>query len=129
MLTHDNLLNEIQSLTAYVTTDLSEISSTLDYMETNYNSSFRFFEGVENSLQTLQGVYEKYNLYIYVYIGLSIIGALLAIQIISLLVKAVYVYSLVTSYFQDWHKFCQQRLNVRNERAILVATIPIYKGK
>ena len=89
VLTNDHILNEIQSPTSSVTTDVRDISSTLDYMESDYNNTSKVFGGVEETLQILHNVYDNYNLYIFVYIGLVIKGVLHAIQLVSLIVKAI----------------------------------------
>ena len=76
----DELLSELQTLTSFVTRDMTEISQTLEFLETNYISSLSFFKSFENSLQTIQQVYEGYNLHILVYSGLFVIATLLVIK-------------------------------------------------
>ena len=47
------------------------------------------FNNVENTLETFHVFYENYNLYLFWYIGLGIVGFILTLQIGTLLVKAI----------------------------------------
>ena len=94
---------------------MAEISNTLDYLENNYNISLSFFKGFESSLNIIQEVYEGYNLHYVVYSGLFVIATLLTIKIISVCIKAIQCYPLVTTYWSDFSEFRQQCLYLRNE--------------
>ena len=94
---------------------MAEISNTLYYLEENYNSSLTFFRGFEYSLNTVKEVYVGYRLHYVLYAGLSVIGILLGIKIVSLCIKAVQCYPEITNYMSDWSEFCQQCQNLRNE--------------
>ena len=74
LLTNNQLLLEIQDLSNSVESDLSDISTTLSSMGSKYNHIIRMFNNVENTLETFHAFYEDYDLYIFWYIGLGIVG-------------------------------------------------------
>ena len=87
----------------------------MDYITENYDSSLTFFKGFEKSLNTVKEVYIGYKLHYLFYARLALVGIFLGIKLISLLIKAVQCYPLVTNYMADWSEFCQQCQNLRNE--------------
>ena len=118
LLTNNQLLLEIQDLSNSVESDLSDISTTLNSMGSNYNHTIRMFNNVENTLETFHIFYEDYNLYIFWYIGLGIVGFILTLQICTLLVKAIKLYPVINQYLADGTAFREARMNLRQERAI-----------
>ena len=76
------------------------------------------FANVENTLESFHIFYEDYNLYIFWYIGLGIVGVILTLDIYTLLVKAIKLYPVINQYLADWAAFREARMNLRQERAI-----------
>ena len=105
LLTNDQLLLEIQDLSNPVESDLSDISPTLNSMGSNYNHTLRMFNNIENTLETFHIFHKYYNLYIFWYIGLGIVGFILTLQICTLLVKAIKLYPVINRYLDDWAAF------------------------
>ena len=118
LLTNNQLLLEIQDLSNSVESDLSDISTTLNSMGSNYNHTIRMFNNVENTLETFHIFYEDYNLYIFCYIGQGIVGYILTLQICTLLVKAINIYLVINQYLADSAAYREARMNLRQERAI-----------
>ena len=104
-LSNDHLLNEIQELNSYVQTDLRGITLALDDISTNYNYSIQIFKSVEDTLETVHQIYKGYQLYLVLYIGMAVIGTVLAIQIVILIIKIIKCYPSVKLYLSDWADF------------------------
>ena len=102
LLTNNQLLLEIQDLSNSVESDMSDISITFSSIGSNYNHTIRIFNDVENTLETFNVFYEDYNLYIFWYIGLGIVGFILTLQIGTLLVKDIRLYPVINQYSADW---------------------------
>ena len=64
-LSTNNLLTEVQSLSDFLTTDLREISQTLDHITQNYNSSLMFFESFDENLGKMKDIYVRYKLHFF----------------------------------------------------------------
>ena len=60
----DQLMSQLTHLSTFITQDFPEISETLDFIQLNYNTSLNFFRGFDQSLNTIQTVYNDYNLFI-----------------------------------------------------------------
>ena len=116
-LSNDHLLNEIQELNSYVQTDLRDITLALDDISTNYNYSIQIFKSIEGTLETVHEIYTGYHLYLILYIGMAVIGTVLAIQIVILIIKIIKCYPSVKLYLSDWAAFRQARTTQRQERA------------
>ena len=116
-LSNDHLLNEIQELNSYVQTDLRDITLALDDISSNYNYSIQIFRSVESTIETVHEIYTGYHLYLILYIGMAIIGTVLAIQIIIVIIKIVKCYPSVKNYLSDWSAFREARSRQREERA------------
>ena len=91
------------------------MSQTLDYITQNYDSSLAFFKSFEENLDKVREVYVSYKLHLLVYLGLSAIGVLLAVKIISVFIKIVQCYLLVKDYMSDWQAFRNSRQAQRTE--------------
>ena len=76
------------------------------------------FNNVVNTLEKFHIFYKDYNLYIFWYIGLGIVGLILTLQICTLLVKSIKLYPVINQYLADWAAFREARMNLRQERAI-----------
>ena len=63
----------------------------------------------------MKEVYVNYNLHLLVYLGLSGLGVLLAVKIISVFIKLVQCYRLVKGYMSDWQAFRNSRQAQRTE--------------
>ena len=116
-LSNDHLLTEIQELNSYVQTDLRDITLALDDISSNYNNSIQIFRSVEHTIETVHEIYTGYHLYLILYIGMAIIGTVLAIQIIIVIIKIVKCYPSVKNYLSDWSAFREARSRQRQERA------------
>ena len=53
-LSTDDLLTEVKKLSDFLTTDMSEMSQTLDYITQNYDSSLAFFKSFEENLDKVR---------------------------------------------------------------------------
>ena len=104
-LSTDNLLTEVQSLSDFLTTDMREISQTLDYITQNYNSSLMFFKSFDENLGKIKDIYVRYKLHLFGYLVLSALGILVGVKIISVLIKIVQCYPSVKNYLDNWHAF------------------------
>ena len=114
-LSTDELLTEVKRLSSFLTTDLLEMSQTLNYITKNYDSSLTFFKSFEENLDKIRRVYVDYKLHLLVYLGLSAIAVLLAVKIISVLIKMVQCYPLVKDFMSDFSAFREQRQAQRTE--------------
>ena len=114
-LSTDDLLTEVRRLSDFLTTDMSEMSQTLEHITQNYDSSLTFFKSFEENLDKVKEVYVNYNLHLLVYLGLSGLGVLLAVKIISVFIKLVQCYPLVKDYMSDWQAFRNSRQAQRTE--------------
>ena len=88
-----------------MTTDMSEMSNTLDYINQNYDSSPTFFKSVEENLNKVKEVYVGYKLHFLVYAGIGLVGVLLGIKLISVCIKVTQCYPLIKDYMSDWSEF------------------------
>ena len=114
-LSTDSFLVEVKRLSDFLTTDMAEMSNTLDYITQNYDSSLTFFKSFEKNLNTVKKVYVGYKLHYIVYAGISLVGLLLGLTLISVCIKIVQCYPLVEDYMADWSEFRAQCQNLRNE--------------
>ena len=114
-LSTDELLTEVKRLSSFLTTDLSEMSQTLNYITENYDSSLTFFKSFEENLDKIRRVYVDYKLHLLLYLGLSAIAVLLAVKIISVFIKMVQCYPLVKDFMSDWSAFRAQSQAQRTE--------------
>ena len=114
-LSTDTLLTEVQSLSDFLTTDMREMSQTLDYITQNYDSSLTFFKSFDENLDKIKDIYVRYELHLFGYLVLSALGILVGVIIISVLIKIVQFYPSVKNYLDDWHAFRVSRQAQRNE--------------
>ena len=114
-LSTDALLVEVKKLSNFLTTDMSEMSQTINYITQNYDSSFAFFQSFEENLDKVKEVYVGYKLHFLVYSGLGLIGVLVVIKIISVVIKIALCYPLVKDFISDFSAFRAQRQTQRNE--------------
>ena len=114
-LSTDDSLTEVKRLSDFLTTDMSEMSQTLEYITQNYDSSLTFFKSFEENLDKVKEVYVNYKLHLLVYLGRSALGVLLAVKIISVFIKLVQCYPLVKDYMSDWQAFRNSCLAQRTE--------------
>ena len=114
-LSTDDLLTEVRRLSNFSTTDMSEMSQTLEHITQNYDSSLTFFKSFEENLDKVKEGYINYNLHLLVYLGLSGLAVLLAVKIISVFIKLVQCYPLVKDYMSDWQAFRNSRQAQRTE--------------
>ena len=75
-LSTDFLLVEVKKLSDFLTTDLAEMSNTLDYITQNYDSSLAFFQSFEENLKGVRDVYKGYKLNYLVYARIGVVGHL-----------------------------------------------------
>ncbi len=114
-LSTEELLAEVKTLSEFMTSDMSEMSHTLQHITENYNSSITFFKNFETGLDKIKEIYIYYKLHLLVYIGLSGLAVLVTIQIISVFFKIVQCYPLVKDYLSDWKAFRESRQAQRVE--------------
>ena len=114
-LSTEELLSEVQTLSEFMTSDMSEMSRTLQHITQNYNNSITFFKNFETSLDKIKEIYIYYKLHLLVYIGLSGLAVLVTVQIISVFFKIVQCYPLVKDYLSDWKAFRESRQAQRVE--------------
>ena len=100
-LSTEELLSEVKRLSNFMTSDMSEMSQTLQHITQNYDSSLTFFKNFETSLDKIKEVYINYKLHLLVYIGLSGLAVLVAVKIISVFFKLIQCYPLVKDYISD----------------------------
>ena len=72
---------------------------------------------MENTLETAHEIYTGYHLYLVLYIGIAVIGTVLAIKIVILIIKFIKCYPSVKLYLSDWAAFRQARTTQRQVRA------------
>ena len=108
-------MTEVRRLSDFLTTDMSEMSQTLEYITQNYDSSLTFFKSFDKNLDKVKEVYVNYKLHLLVYLGLSGLAVLLAVKIISVFIKLVQCYPLVKDYMSDWQAFRNSRQAQRIE--------------
>ena len=114
-LSTEELLSEVKRLSEFMTSDMSEMSQTLQHITQNYDSSLTFFKNFEISLDKIKEVYVNYKLHLLVYIGLSGLAVLVAVKIISVFFKLIQCYPLVKDYISDWQAFRNSRQAQRIE--------------
>ena len=114
-LSTEDLLLEVQTLSDFMTRDMSEMTRTLEHITQNYNDSITFFKNFEMSLDTIKETYTYYKLHILVYAGLGGLAILVAVQIMTVFFRIIQCYPLVRDYIADWKAFRQTRLNQRME--------------
>ena len=114
-LSTEELLSEVQTLSEFMTTDMSEMARTLEHITQNYNDSITFFKNFEMSLDTIKKTYTYYRLHILVYAGLGGLAILVAVQIMTVFFRIIQCYPLVKDYISDWKAFRESRQNQRME--------------
>ena len=114
-LSTEDLLLEVQTLSDFMTRDMSEMARTLEHITQNYNDSITFFKNFEMSLDTIKKTYTYYKLHILVYAGLGGLAILVAVQIMTVFFRIIQCYPLVKDYIADWKAFRETRQNQRME--------------
>merc|ERR1712240_128032 len=114
-LSPEDLLLEVQTLSEFMTRDMSEMAKTLEHITQNYNDSITFFKNFEMSLDTIKKTYTYYKLHILVYAGLGGLAILVAVQIMTVFFRIIQCYPLVKDYISDWKAFRETRQNQRIE--------------
>ena len=81
------------------------MTGTPDFIQLNYNTSLNFFHSFDQSLTTIQHVYNDYNLFIVWYGVLFILGTLFAIKLVTLLIHCIQGWPKATGFQHDFNEF------------------------
>ena len=98
-------MSQLTHLSIFITLDFAEITETLDFIQLNYNTFLNFFRSFDQSLNTIQTVYNDYNLFIVWYGALFILGTLFVITLVTLLIHCIQGWPKVTGFWQDFNEF------------------------